>query len=257
MKLLACTVLATLAISLSGMTAQADVRFGIMNEPLPPLFSKDASGEWHGWEIDMMNAVCTQMKEKCSIVDMSWDGLIPGLLAKKFDVIWSDMSITNDRKKTIDFTDKYYNTPSKLVGAKDGHAGTSPDDLAGKTIGIQVSTVQEQYYQKYFSAKSSTKTYSTLDESLQDLSAGRIDYVFADAISLGEFLKSDGGKECCEDKGNVANDPSILGFGVGGGLRKEDTELRQKINAAIKAVRDSGEYDKITKKYFPFDIYGK
>jgi polar amino acid transport system substrate-binding protein len=233
------------------------VRFGIMNEAYPPFFAKDAAGTWIGWEIDLMNAVCAEMKETCSVVDVSWDGLIPALQSKKFDVIWSSMSITDERLKTIDFTNKYYNTPSKLIGPKDQKPGTTADDVADKTIGIQVSTIQSDYYKKYFAEKAEEQTYQTLDEAFQDLAAGRIDYVFGDSIALDAFLKSDFGKDCCADMGNVEDDPAVLGFGVGGGLRKDDAELKAKLNDAIAAVRASGKYDEISKKYFSFDIYGK
>ncbi|MDX8527931.1 transporter substrate-binding domain-containing protein [Mesorhizobium sp. MSK_1335] len=256
MKLLSI-LLTGAALALSSVTASAEVRFGIMNEPYPPFFTKDPSGKWVGWEIELMDAVCAEMKETCSVVDMSWDGLIPGLQAKKFDVIWSSMSITDERKQTIDFTDKYYNTPSKLIGAKDGTAGASPDDVSGKTIGIQVSTIQSEYYKKYFADKASEKTYTTLDEAFQDLAAGRIDYVFGDSIPLSEFLKSDFGKDCCKDMGNVKDDPAILGSGIGGGLRKGDEALREKLDAAIAAVKANGKYAEISKKYFDFDPYGK
>lgn len=256
MKLLSI-LLTGAALAASTLNAGAEVRFGVMNEAYPPFFTKDASGKWVGWEIELMDAVCTEMKEQCSIVDMSWDGLIPGLETKKFDVIWSSMSITDERKKTIDFTDKYYNTPSKLIGAKDAAAGATADDVAGKTIGIQVSTIQSEYFKKYFAGNTSEKTYSTLDEAFQDLAAGRIDYVFGDAIPLAEFLKSDFGKDCCADMGDVADDPAILGVGIGGGVRKEDTALRDRLNAAIAAIRASGRYDEISKKYFDFDPYGK
>lgn len=256
MKLLSI-LFAGAALAASVASASAEVRFGIMNEAYPPFFTKDASGKWIGWEIELMDAVCAEMKEECSIVDMSWDGLIPGLETKKFDVIWSSMSITDERKKTIDFTDKYYNTPSKLIGAKDAATGATAADVDGKTIGIQVSTIQSEYFKKYFADKASEKTYSTLDEAFQDLAAGRIDYVFGDAIPLAEFLKSDFGKDCCADMGDVADDAAILGVGIGGGVRKEDTVLRDKLNSAIAAVRASGKYDEISKKYFDFDPYGK
>jgi len=167
------------------------------------------------------------------------------------------MSITEERLKTIDFTDKYYNTPSKLIGPKDATPGATPEAVEGKTIGIQVSTVQSAYYAKHFADKAEEQTYQTLDEAFQDLSAGRIDYVFGDAIPLADFLKTDFGKDCCADMGDVAADPSVLGTGIGGGLRKEDTELKAKLNAAIAAVRASGKYDEITKAYFTFDVYGQ
>ncbi|EJC72114.1 periplasmic component of amino acid ABC-type transporter/signal transduction system [Rhizobium leguminosarum bv. trifolii WSM2012] len=244
------------ALALTAVTAQAEVRFGVMNESYPPFFAKDASGEWQGWEIDLMNAVCAEMKEKCSIVDISWDGLIPALQSKKFDVIWSSMSNTAERSKVIDFTDKYYNTPSTLIGPKDQKPGASAEDVKGKTIGIQVSTIQSEYYKKYFASAAEEKTYQTLDEAFQDLASGRIDYVFGDSLALDAFLKSDGGKDCCAKMGDVADDKEILGAGVSGGLRKENTELKAKLNAAIAAVRANGQYDTITKKYFDFDIYG-
>lgn len=250
-------LLAGAALLASTFSAHAELRMGLMNEPYPPFSAKDASGTWKGWEIDLMDAVCAEMKEKCTIVESSWDGLIPALESKKFDAIWSSMSITDERKKTIDFTNKYYNTPSKLIGPKDQKPGASPDDVKGKTIGIQVSTVQSEYYKKYFAGKAEEKTYQTLDEAFQDLVAGRIDYVFGDSIPLADFLKTETGKDCCADMGNVADDPAILGEGIGAGVRKGDTELKERLNKAIAAVRASGKYDEITKKYFDFDIYGK
>lgn len=251
------TLLAGTAFAFSAFTASAEVRFGIMNEAYPPFFAKDASGKWQGWEIDLMDAICAEMKEKCSIVELSWDGLIPALQTKKFDVIWSSMSNTEERQKIIDFTDKYYNTPSKLIGAKGEKAGATAEDVKGKTIGIQVATIQSEYYKKYFAGVADEKTYQTLDEAFQDLAAGRIDYVFGDSIVLDAFVKSDAGKDCCADMGDVADDKEILGLGVSGGLRKEDTELKAKLNAAIAAVRASGKYDEITRKYFSFNIYGQ
>ncbi|WFU91126.1 transporter substrate-binding domain-containing protein (plasmid) [Rhizobium sp. CC1099] len=255
MKLLPL-LLAGATLAISAITAQAEVRFGVMNESYPPFFAKDASGEWQGWEIDLMNAVCEQMKEKCSVVEVSWDGLIPALQSKKFDVIWSSMSNTAERSKVIDFTDKYYNTPSTLIGPKDQKPGATADDVKDKTLGIQVSTIQSEYYKKYFADVADEKTYQTLDEAFQDLAAGRIDYVFGDSLALDAFLKSDAGKDCCVKMGDVADDGAILGAGVSGGLRKEDSELKAKLNAAIAAVRASGKYGEITKKYFAFDIYG-
>ncbi|HWT58162.1 MAG TPA: transporter substrate-binding domain-containing protein, partial [Rhizobium sp.] len=107
-----------------------------------------------------------------------------------------------------------------------------------------------------FANAAEEKTYQTLDEAFQDLASGRIDYVFGDSLALEAFLKSDGGMDCCAKMGDVADDKEILGAGVSGGLRKEDTELKAKLNAAIAAVRANGQYDAITKKYFDFDIYG-
>src|SRR5258707_9114561 len=103
---------AMMVLSGTGAHAQDTVRFGVAAELYPPFSNKDASGKWVGFEIDLMDAVCAEMKAKCSIVEVAWDGIIPALQASKFDVIWSSMLITDKRKETIDFTDKYYHTPA-------------------------------------------------------------------------------------------------------------------------------------------------
>lgn len=250
----------TLAIAVSaaalGVVQAQEVKVGFAAEPYPPFTSPDASGKWVGWEIDFMEAVCAEAKLKCTPTPIAWDGIIPALTAKKIDMIVGSMSITEERQKTIDFSDKYYNTPTGIVGPKDEKFDATPEGLKGKIIGVQVSTVHQEYANKYFAAGAAEiKEYQTQDEANQDLAAGRLDAVQADAIALDAFLASDAGK-CCDLKGNVKDDPAILGAGVGVGLRKGDTELKTKINAAIKAIRANGTYDKFSKKYFDFDIYG-
>ena len=243
-------MLAVAAAAICGFAAQAkaDLKFGVAAEPYAPFTSKDASGKWVGWEVDLMDAVCAQMKEKCELVEVAWDGIIPALTAKQIDVIWSSMSITAERKQTIDFTMMYYNTPTVIIGAKTGDADITPEHLKGKTIGVQVSTIHQKYVEKYFGG-STIKTYQTQDEANNDLAAGRLDYVQADAQALDAFLHTDQGAACCELKGQVPDDKEILGEGVGGGIRKEDTELKAKLDAAIMALAKAGEIDKITAKY--------
>jgi polar amino acid transport system substrate-binding protein len=206
--------------------------------------------------VEFQEAICKEAKLDCVITPVAWDGIIPALTSKKIDVIIGSMSITGEREKTISFSDKYYNTPTGIIGNKDDKFDATPEGLAGKVIGVQVSTVHADYAKKHFGPKAAEiKEYQTQDEANQDLAAGRIDAVQADAIALDAFLKSEAGK-CCDLKGNVAEDLDVLGAGVGVGLRKEDTALKDKINAAIKAIRANGTYDTFSKKYFNFDIYG-
>jgi polar amino acid transport system substrate-binding protein len=233
---------------LGASAAQADIKFGVAAEPYPPFTSKDASGRWVGWEIDLMNAVCKQMNEKCELVEVAWDGIIPALTSKLIDVIWSSMSITDERKKTIDFTNMYYNTPVVIIGAKNGDKDITPEHLKGKTLGTQVSTISERYLRKYF-PESEIKTYQTQDEANNDLAAGRLDYVQADGGALDAFLKTEQGQACCELKGQVPDDPAILGEGAGGGVRKEDTEIKEKLNKALSELVRSGELARITESY--------
>jgi polar amino acid transport system substrate-binding protein len=240
---------AAVAMMAAAAPAQADLKFGVAAEPYPPFESKDASGKWVGWEMDVMDALCAQMGEKCELVEVAWDGIIPALTSKQIDVIFSSMSITAERKQTIDFSNMYYNTPTNIIGAKTGDKDITPEHLKGKTIGVQVSTVHQNYVKKYFGAGSTIKTYQTQDEANQDLAAGRLDYIQADASALDAFLATDQGAACCELKGTVPDDPEILGEGVGAGLRKEDTALKDKINAAIAALAKADKFNEITKKY--------
>lgn len=251
--------MALVAASLTALAfaapAHADLKIGVAAEPYPPFTSKDASGKWVGWEVDLLDAVCAEMKEKCDIVEVAWDGIIPALTSKQIDVIWSSMSITAERKQTINFSNMYYNTPTVIIGAKNGDKDITPDHLKGKVIGAQVSTIHEKYVQKYFGAGSTIKTYSTQDEANNDLAAGRLDYVQADGSALDAFLKTEQGAACCELKAAVPDDKEILGEGVGAGLRKEDTALADKFNAAIAALAKAKKFDEITAKY-P-DLVGK
>ncbi len=251
---------AALALGLSGAVgASAEpLKVGIAAEPYPPFASPDASGKWDGWEVQIADALCAEAKLECVITPISWDGIIPALTTKKIDMIAASMSITAEREKTIAFSDKYYNTPTGIIGPKSETFDASPEALKGKIIGVQVSTVHEVYAKKHFGPTAAEiKIYQTQDEANADLAAGRIDAVQADSIALNDFLKTDQGKECCDMKGTVADDLEVLGPGVGVGLRKEDTELKDKINAAIKGIRANGKYDEISKKYFDFNIYGE
>ena len=251
------TLIAAACLLASPALAQ-DVKIGIAAEAYPPFSSPDASGNWVGWEVDIINAVCAAGQMQCVITPVAWDGIIPSLTSGQIDVIMASMSITDERKQTIDFSDKYYNTPTVIVGTKGVEMAPTAEGLAGKIIGVQASTVHAAYVEKHFAATAGEiKIYQTQDEANSDLAAGRIDATQADSIALDAFLATDAGAACCELKGAVADDPEVLGLGVGAGVRKGDDALREKINAAIKTIREDGTYDKITANYFASSIYGE
>ena len=241
---------AAAVLAISATSAKADLVFATDTSAYPPFTSTNAAGEWEGWEYDLMNAVCAEMNEKCTMIPIAWDGIIPALLEKKMDGIFGSMSITDKRKEQIDFSDMYYNSAAVIIGAKNGDMDFSPEHLSGKVIGVQGATIHQNYVDKYYVPKGATsKAYQKQDEVNADLSAGRIDYIMADGVALLAYLDSDEGKACCELKGAVPNDTEILGYGVGVGLRKEDTALKDKINAAIKAVAAKGVFEELNKKY--------
>ncbi len=255
MKKLALAAAAALAFT---TFAQAEpVKIGVDTGAYPPFTIPAADGSWSGWEIDFMKAICAEAKLDCVITPTAWDGIIPALTGGQIDVIMSSMSITAERSKVIDFSDKYYNTPTVVIAGKGLVPTPDAAGLKGKVIGVQVSTTQEAYAMKYFAPEGAeVKSYQTADEVNQDLAAGRIDAMVIDALPGGEFLKTEEGAACCEQVGQVADDAEILGNGVGFGLRKGDP-LKEVLNAAIAAIRANGTYDAISKPYFDFNIYGE
>ncbi len=246
------------AVLLASPVAAQEVKIGIAAEAYPPFASPDASGNWVGWEIDFINAMCAAAEMTCVITPVAWDGIIPSLTSGQIDVIMASMSITEERMQTIDFSDKYYNTPTVIIGAKGVDMAPTPEGLAGKIIGVQASTVHADYVEKYFAPTAAeVKIYQTQDEANSDLAAGRIDAIQADSIAMDAFLASEAGAACCDLKGAVADDPAILGLGVGAGIRKGEEDLKAKINAGIAKVIADGTYDTITAKYFASSIYGE
>ena len=224
------------------------VKIGVAAEPYPPFSEKDTSGNWVGFEMDLYKAVCEDQKLDCQLVEVAWDGIIPALQEKKIDVIWSSMSITDERKKVIDFTTMYYDSSNTLIGLKSDESKPDPanaDSLKGKIIGVQTSTIHANFIEKYFGSSAEVKLYDTLDNALADLKAGRVDYVSESSTSLAPFLQSN---PDFTTKATWPLDP-IFGNGVGGGVRKEDTALKAKLDAGITNVVKSGKYDELLTKY--------
>ncbi|GAA6160213.1 MULTISPECIES: transporter substrate-binding domain-containing protein [Ruegeria] len=247
------TAVSAAAMLAAGGAAAEQVKIGIAAEPYPPFASPDSAGNWVGWEIEVIEAVCAAAELDCVITPVAWDGIIPSLTGQQIDAIMASMSITEERLKTIDFSDAYYNTPAVIVADKSIDIEPTPESLAGKIIGIQASTIHQAYAQEYFK-DAELKVYQTQDEANQDLFAGRIDATQADSIAMADFVNSDNGS-CCEIKGAVADDPAILGRGVGAGVRKGDTELLEALNKGIAAILADGTHEKITEGYFTTSIY--
>lgn len=245
----------TALIAFAGIAQAEQVRIGIAAEPYPPFAAPDASGNWVGWEVEIIDAVCTAAELDCVLTPTAWDGIIPALISERIDAIMASMSITEDRLQTIDFSDPYYNTPTVIVGQRGMDLDATPAGLAGKVLGVQVSTIHQTYAQTYFEAATELRTYQTQDEANQDLASGRIDATQADSLAMDDFLKTEAG-QCCELKGAVAHDEGILGSGVGAGVRKGDDALREAINRGIAAILENGTYDEITARYFATSIYG-
>lgn len=232
------------------------VRFGTEGA-YAPFNYVTPDGELAGFDVDIAKALCAELKVECELVQQDWDGMIPALMANKYDAIIASMSITDERRQRIDFTDKYYKTPTRLAAKKGSGIDGTPESLSGKKIGVQRETVQDRYATDVFEAAGAEIVrYGTGDEANLDLASGRIDVRLEDSVVLTEnFLKKAEGAEF-EFIGPVFLDQKWFGYGAGIGVRKGETDLVELLNKGIAAIRANGKYDEIQKKYFDFDVYG-
>ncbi len=208
------------AVLLAGGAAQAKewtkIRIGVEGA-YPPFSSMTEDGELQGFDIDIAHALCAQINAECTLVPQDWDGIIPALLARKYDAIIASMSITEERKKKVNFTNKYYQTPARFARRKGSGIEVSAADLKGRKVGVQRATIHDGF--------------------------------------LTDFLNTEQGGDW-EFVGPPYTDVKYFGEGAGIAVRKRDNDLREQLNAAIDAIRANGVYRQINEKYFDFDIYG-
>ena len=244
-----------LTVALASAAAQAGpLRVGVEGA-YPPFSWKEPDGSLKGFDIDFAYEVCKRLDRECVLIEQEWDGMIPALLAKKFDTIIASMSITEERKKKIDFTVKYYNTPPGIVAKKDAGFKRTSAGLKGKRLGVQRATTHQCTAEKMF-PDAELVLYATQEEVFQDLASGRLDAQISDSLQAVEgFLKQDMGKGYAF-LGDMIDDEECQGVGAGFAIRKKDTELRDAMSKVIKSIRDYGTYKKLNDKYFDIDIYG-
>ena len=246
----------------------------------PPWNSKDASGNLIGFEVDLAKELCAIMKHECTIVEQDWDGMIPALLMRKFDAIMAGMSITDERLKTINFSQGYADEVAQLAVMKgsdlegmDTPSGinlsigggsvnkalkTIEGALAGKTVCVQTATIHQNFLDSGDVGNVNVRTYKTQDEVNLDLAAGRCDVALAAAVAFTDYAEKSG-------KPVVLVGPTFsggaFGNGVGVGIRKggsgaigeRDAQLLKDFNMAINKARKNGDISRIATKWFGFD----
>jgi putative lysine/arginine/ornithine/histidine/octopine transport system substrate-binding protein len=235
--------------ALTAGAAQAD-KIRIATEgAYAPFNLIDANGELQGFDVDIANALCAEMKADCELVAQDWDGIIPGLLTRKYDAIIASMSITEERLRVVDFSERYYSNVLAFAAAKDSDFKTDKDSLKGLVIGAQRATIAGLYLEDNLADTVEVKLYDTQDNAYLDLAAGRLDGLLSDKFPAYDWLRSEEGQGF-EFKGADIDIDDKIGIAV----RKNDP-LKDKFSAAIKAIVDNGTYEKINAKYFPFSIY--
>jgi octopine/nopaline transport system substrate-binding protein len=266
---------ATLALAPAAMAKDWKTVVIGMEGAYEPWNLTDSSGKIVGFEPDLVMDLCKRAGLECKIIAQDWDGMIPGLKAGKFDVIMDGMSITDERKKEIDFSKPYAVSPGAFLAPKDSPLAKAPDSdklvnldkdpkegdaaikgvqaaLKGKTLGVQVSTTHANFASQYLKGVADVKEYKTADDRDLDLKSGRID------ASLDDYtvVAATASKPDAKDLAIVG--PRFIGgtFGAGTGLgiRKSDSDLTAKFDTALAAAIADGMVKKLSEKWFKLDI---
>lgn len=249
MKRLLIALTCALALGATSAAAQDQQQIRIaFDVPYEPFEFRTPDGELTGFEVELARAVCAEMNAQCELVVQDWDGMIPGLLARKFDAIMSSMSITEERAKQVLFSEPYYNTPSAWF-AREGIDIDEPtkEALKGKVVGVQRGTTQDNYVTDNFADVVDIKRYTTADDLVLDLDGQRLDLVFLDFPVGDETLINKGGYV-------TVGDEVKLGEGIAVAMRKRDKELAEKFNQALETLKNNGTYDEIMGRYFDYSI---
>ena len=249
MKSYKAVLLAALAaVFLGGQAVAADkLRIGTEGA-YPPFNEIDNTGKAVGFDLDIAHALCEKMGAECSVVTSDWDGIIPALNTRRFDFLVASMSITEERKRAVDFTDPYYTNKLQFVAPKNSDFKVDNDYLKGKTIGAKRATIAGQWLEANLGDVVTIRLYDTQENAYLDMASGRIDGVLADVFVQYEWLQSDAGANF-EFKGEPVFDDDQIGIAV----RKGDP-LRERLNKALAEIIEDGTYDEINAKYFPFSI---
>jgi polar amino acid transport system substrate-binding protein/arginine/ornithine transport system substrate-binding protein len=251
---LAAALLAALVPAAQAQTPDTKkIRVGVEGN-YPPFSKLGADGKLSGFDIDIALAVCARLGVECTLVQQEWDGMMPALQARKFDMIVASMTITDERRKAADFSDPYYDVPSRWVAKAGAFKDASPASLKGKKIIVLRNSPRAKFVADNYKDADVLLVNKETDVYME-LVAGRGDIGFGSSVVSSEaFLKR------AEGKGFAQVGPTVRLDGGGGGVgiafRKGDTALRDRVNVALRAIRADGTYKRMADAYFDFDVSG-
>lgn len=250
---LAAIIIAMVAMPVHAPAETLKLRIGTEGTYRPMSFY-DSAGKLTGFEVELVQAICAELKAECEFVITDIDSMAASLDEGRIDAMASGVRITPKRKKVVDFSDKYYTPSARFVTCRHKDLKeVSPQDVKGFKIGTQSNTSNSDYLSTNYADAASLQFYKTMDEAYLDLTNGRLDAVMSNAFVGYDFLQSERGKDCAYI-GAPVTDPAYFGDGVGMAIKKGNADLAKTLNEGIKAVQADGTYDKLNAKYWPFSV---
>ena len=242
------SALLLLILLVAGPAAAGTLRVGTVGD-YPPFNFIDDAGDLTGFDVDIARALCDEMEVECHFIQEKWAELIISLRAGKFDAIAASMSITERRKRVVSFTDHYYSNVSRFVTSK-GSNFHPEANLAGMAIGAYADTIASDWLEENVADVATIELYESPPELHGALTNAKVDAIFGDVLGLYAWLAGpNGGSFTFVGAGRHLDE------GIGIAVRREDDELRLRLNQAIAVILADGTYRRINARYFPFSIY--
>ena len=226
------------------------IRF-LTDSDYPPFNYFDEDNVLTGFNVDVARAVCLELAAACDIQVRPWAELLPALRRGETDAVIASHAVSAAALQIVDFTDRYYHTPARFAGKRDGpRLEVTPEGLEGKKIAVAKGTAHEAYLRAFF-RDSSIRSFETPELARDALITGAVDLLFDDGIGLAFWLNGTASKACCEFKGGPFGEPKYFGDGVAIAVSRDDPQLKMLINAALRKMRASGRFEELVLRYFP------
>ena len=236
-----------IGLSSAGMavnaSAQDEIKFA-MEATYAPFEYMDENNQIQGFDVDLANALCEEMKATCTFHNQAFDSLIPALKFKRYDAAISAMDITEARLKQVNFSNAYYDNSAAFISIEGKVADQAA--LEGKRVGVQNGSTHQSFLLEQMAAVTAVP-YSSYQDAFIDMKNGRIDSVFGDTAVVAEWFKK---QDNLTYVGDQVTNQEYFGNGFGIAVNKSNQELVDQLNVALAAVKANGEYDKIFNKYF-------
>jgi polar amino acid transport system substrate-binding protein len=240
-KLLWISIIATLVLGLATGCLQSKKALNVGTDAsYEPFEAIDESGEFVGFDMELIQMVAAEMEMELKINNVGWDGIIPGLNNGNYDCLISAMTITEERKEQINFSDPYFSIKQAIVVREDNNAIHTPSDLIGKTVAVQIGTTGDLYATEIRNV--TMKRFDTNPLAVQELLNNNVDAAVMDDLVAYNAIRKTSGLKVIEIADIQEED-----YGIG--VKKDNVELLEKINQALAALRNNGKLDELVQKY--------